>query len=80
MKGLNVRIKGGHKTNDRPNMEINWKKIINFEFLKKNIFQANALKAGATSNIVDEFQKNFRKNQRLKNAERFWEYARRGKS
>ena len=39
---------------------------------EKNIFQVNTLKVGATSNMADDFQKkNFKKNQRLKNAERF---------
>ena len=33
----------------------------NFEFSPKNIFQANALKVGATSNIIHELRKIFQK-------------------
>ena len=39
----------------------------NFEFLmKKKYLQANALKVGATSNIIDELRKIFQKNKGLK--------------
>ena len=37
-----------------------------FEFSMKNIFQANASKVGATSNIIDELRKIFLKNKGLK--------------
>ena len=35
-------------------------------FDEKKIFQVNALKVGATSNIKEELQKKIQKNQRLK--------------
>ena len=48
--------------------------------MKKKIytFQVNTLKVGATSNIGDEFQKKISEKSKIKNAEHFWECARRG--
>ena len=37
-----------------------------FKFPLKKIFEVNALKLGATSNIIDKLQKIFQKNKRLK--------------
>ena len=48
-------------------------------FDEKKIFQVNALKVGATSNIKEELQKKIQKNQRLKKCWTFWEYSRPGK-